>query len=189
MASSIWYVHGFGASPHSFNWLSQQLPPHTPRFFTYEVDESVRSCIDRLTVELNHESEPVTLLGHSLGGIIGRGCSKQCPNVARLVTLCAPFGGLPHAGLLSMFSNVSMFSELRNYSPLLVDIRSSKIAASHLAIVASHSLPMIAEPNDGVITVASQMALPNQNFRKFSLNHFEVLLSPAVATTISDFLG
>jgi pimeloyl-ACP methyl ester carboxylesterase len=184
--TSIWYIHGFGASKYSFTWLQSQLSGHTAHFFPYEINESVQSCIDRIVKEIG--SDPVVLIGHSLGGVIALACAQRCPNVTHLVTLSAPFGGLPYAGLLSLFHNTPIFSELRGYSPLLSEIRSTEIKIPHLAIIGTHSLPLLREPNDGVITVASQTALSDRSYVSFSLNHFEVLLSPAVASTINGFL-
>jgi pimeloyl-ACP methyl ester carboxylesterase len=186
--TAIWYVHGFGASDHSFTWLQHQFSHHETHYFSYTVDESVESCIRRLTQHIQHAADPVILIGHSLGGVIARVCASRCTNVVRLVTLCAPFGGLQHANFLSLISNVSAFKELRNYSSLLTEMRATTILGPHLAIVASNGLPLMPKPNDGVLTMTSQTALPNLRYIDFALNHFEVLLSPEVAATIQVFL-
>jgi pimeloyl-ACP methyl ester carboxylesterase len=134
------------------------------------------------------ESEPVILIGHSLGGIIGMACAARTTRIANLITMCAPFGGLQHANLASMFSNAPMFRDLRQYSSLLIGLRASHTMPPHLAIVASHGMPHINETNDGVVTLASQTAVPGISYVNFPINHFEVLLSPGVATVINDFL-
>jgi pimeloyl-ACP methyl ester carboxylesterase len=186
--ASIWYVHGFCASNQSFNWLQHQLP-HTARFFSYTLNESATSCIDRLTEQLAAETEPVVLVGHSLGGVISRVCASRCANVSQLVTICAPFGGMQHAGFMALLSNIPVFGEMRYYSSLLREMRASTIIIPHLAIVASYGLPILTEPNDGVITVASQTALPDLTYLNFPMNHFEVLMSPEVALAINGFIS
>lgn len=187
--TSIWYVHGSGGSKTSFTWLRQQLAPHhITKFFSYQTDETTDSCVERLRQEIVVEPEPVILIGHSLGGIIALSCAGRTNNIASLITLCAPFGGLQHANLAALFSNAPMFREMRQYSSLLIDVRSRPISAPHLAIVASHGMPHINETNDGVVTLASQTALSGISYVKFPINHFEVLLSPDVATTINNFL-
>jgi pimeloyl-ACP methyl ester carboxylesterase len=185
---SIHYVHGFGASDHSFTWLQHQLPEHNPHFFLYNNHESVATCIDRLVDQVRADPEPVVLVGHSLGGVIARATAGQCSNVKQLVTMCAPFGGLPHAGMIYMFNGVPVFRELRSYSSLLIDIRAAKLDIPHLAIVGTSGMPIMREANDGAVTVASQTALPDQDYSDHALNHFEVLLSPHVASNINEFL-
>lgn len=185
---AIWYVHGSGGSAHSFRWLRQQLPLQNAKFFSYQVDETTESCIDRLQAALLLEHEPVTLIGHSLGGIISLACAERF-NVMRLITMCAPFAGLKHAHLAALFSTAPLFRDMREYSRLLINLRAAKKTKPHLAIVASHGLPHINEPNDGVVTMASQTALPGQVYTSFPVNHFEVLLSPEVASTINQFMA
>jgi pimeloyl-ACP methyl ester carboxylesterase len=186
--ASIWYLHGAGASPISFTWLKQQLREHQSKFLSYQLDESTHSCVDRLSNAIAVESEPVVLIGHSMGGIIGRICADHS-KVSHLITLCAPFGGIQGMHFLTMFNNTPMYHELSTYSGLLGTMRATTIRTPHLAIVASHGMPYPSEPNDGVVTLASQTALPNQNYFKFELNHFEVLLSPQVAMTMNTFLA
>jgi pimeloyl-ACP methyl ester carboxylesterase len=183
----IWYVHGSGGSEISFTWLRQQLS-YDAKFFSYQVNESTETCIDRLACLLLAEPEPVILLGHSLGGIISLACAARTNRIARLITMCAPFGGLQHASLASMFNSAPMFRDLRQYGSLLKELRGVHIIAPHLAIVASHGMPHINETNDGVVTLASQTALTGISYTKFPINHFEVLLSPGVATVINNFL-
>lgn len=187
MTPTIWYVHGSGASPLSFTWLSRQLP-FEARYFSYSIDEPAEDCVNRLHRLIREEPEPVVVVGHSLGGIIAASLAGRVCNVSKLVTLCAPFGGLPHAGFASLFNNSPVFRDLRCYSPVLMDIRDHHFSIPHLAIVADHGLPHISESNDGVVTLNSQTALAQTRYHKFDLNHFEVLLSPRVAEIIGAFL-
>jgi pimeloyl-ACP methyl ester carboxylesterase len=186
--TTVWYVHGSGGSKTSFTWLRQQIGRGS-KFFSYQVDETADSCIERLRREIAAEPAPVILIGHSLGGIIALACAGRTSNIAALVTLCAPFGGLQHASFAAFFSNVPMFREMQQYSPLLIDVRSRHVSTAHLAIVASHGLPHINQTNDGVVTLTSQTALTGITYVNFPINHFEVLLSPEVAATINEFLA
>jgi pimeloyl-ACP methyl ester carboxylesterase len=185
---TIWYIHGAGASQNSFNWLRTHLPEHTAKFINYTTTDKAETTIARLLEAVSSETDPVTLIGHSCGGIIARACAGRTARVERLVTLCSPFGGVKYAALASLFIDAPMLRELRTYSSLLFDVRTVPIAAPHLAIVATKGLPVHSECNDGVITLASATALPNQKFFEFALNHFEVLLSADVAGIIGNFL-
>lgn len=183
----VWYIHGAGATERSFAWLQHQLPDHEPRFFTYPVSEPVVSAVQRLYRTLSKEGNAVTLLGHSLGGVIATACAGF-PWVDRVVSLCAPFGGVKHTELLSMFNLDPLVMDMREFGPMLRSLRASKSTKPHLAVIGRRSLPFLNEPNDGAITVASQTAMPGIRYHEVPLNHFEVLLSEDVAEIVSNFL-
>jgi pimeloyl-ACP methyl ester carboxylesterase len=97
----VWYIHGAGASDKSFAWLHAQL--NVPaQFFSYSLSEPAASAIQRLAAALVTDGRPAMLVGHSLGGIMASACAATS-NVERLVTICAPFGGMSYAELLSLF--------------------------------------------------------------------------------------
>lgn len=183
-----WYIHGAGASERSFVWLQNQLPQHEARHFSYSIQEPVASVIDRLETCIKAETTPVSLIGHSLGGIVAYACANLTP-VERIVTLCAPFGGVMHTEFLAWFSMEPLIHDLRRDSPVLRNVRAIKLGKPHLAIVGNRGLPFMSSENDGAVTVASQTALPNALYTMFALNHFEVLLSDEVIRVITDFLS
>jgi pimeloyl-ACP methyl ester carboxylesterase len=183
----IWYVHGAGASNRSFAWLHEQLGEFPAQFFHYDLDETAQSVIQRLSYALTQDGRAAMLVGHSLGGIAATACSAA--NVTRLVTLCAPFGGVRYVDLMSLFSRHPLLSDLRSHGRLLSSVRATHLTRPHLAIVGTQGLPFFAEDNDGVVTVASQTALSGVRYTKLPLNHFEVLLSRDVADLIRSFAG
>jgi pimeloyl-ACP methyl ester carboxylesterase len=180
----IIYIHGAAASSQSFNWIRTRLSRHYARFVSYRLDEPIPSVIDRVFDMIR---EPSVLIGHSLGGVIAASCAEHV-QVGKLITLCAPFGGIPYAELLAMWSSDPLFRELRHSSPMLAALRRRPITKPHLAIVGSSGLPTMTEPNDGVLTVASQTAL-STDFIILPLNHFEVLLSSEVTDLIEKFIA
>lgn len=182
----ICYVHGAGASPRSFNWLCDRLPSHTPKLFSYPIGESVGSVARRLEAELRDDVQTV-LMGHSLGGVIAALCS-ELPNVYRLVTLCAPFGGVRYVDVMSLFSFEPLFHDLRPHGHLLSSLRHRSSYTPHLGIVGTSGLPFITEQNDGVVTVSSQTALSGAIYKMLPLNHFEVLLSSEVVNLVTEFI-
>lgn len=187
----ILYIHGAGASYKSFNWIVEKLPKHDPIFFQYSTDVSVKTAVEKLNSMMNSYnlicgSEPTIIIGHSLGGIIAAACANH-PQITKLITLCAPFGGIKHTELLSMFSFEPLFHDLRNHGPLLTSIRNTTIKKPHLAIVGTKGLPFMSEANDGAVTLVSQMAL-NTDYKMVPVNHFEVLLSEQVVELITDFI-
>ena len=182
---NIWYIHGAGASERSFVWLRERLPAHTAYFFTYSANRPISEIVEQCIATMGGQS--MMLIGHSLGGIIATACARMA-NVSKLVTICAPFGGISHANMMSFFRCDPLIHDLRTYSRVLSELRASRLAVPHLSIVGTYGLPFLSERNDGVVSVASQMALPGPRYECFALNHFEMLLSDDVADLIGDFL-
>lgn len=167
-------------------WLHQQLA-YSPQFFEYPGDEPVIEVTQRLLKQLAGDGRPAMLIGHSLGGIIAAICAGA-PNVKRIVTICAPFGGIRFAEFLSIFMSHPLFNDLRSHGPLLSYVRDHPMIKPHLAIVGSRGLPsFFHEENDGVISVASQTAMLGPRYEVVNFNHFEVLLSDAVVDLIHNF--
>lgn len=181
-----WYIHGAGATKHSFVWLHQQLA-YPPQFFEYPGDEPVIEVTQRLLKQLAVDGRPAMLIGHSLGGIIAAICAVA-PNVERIVTICTPFGGIRFAEVMSIFMSHPLFNDLRSHGPLLSYVRDHPVIKPHLAIVGSRGLPsFFHEENDGVISVTSQTAMLGPRYEVVNFNHFEVLLSDAVVDLIHNF--
>jgi len=185
---SVWYAHGAGATKRSFAWLSKQLPSHNASFFEYELEDSLAACIVSLSTDIA-ENGPGIVIGHSLGGLIAAGVITH-PKVLGVVTMCAPFGGLPVASFMSMVRHDQLFRDLTPHTQILrsicQDVEKSK--KPHLAIVASHGLPYTSQPNDGVVTLSSATAIRNTEFQTLPVNHFEVLLDYDTARLISKFM-
>lgn len=184
---TIWYIHGAGASIRSFTWLQAQLGEFAARLFDYRIDEPAKSVIHRLSRAIVEDGRPALLMGHSLGGVFAVVCGAL-PNVERVVTLCAPFGGVRQADLLSFFSSHPLFHDLRSHGSLLREVRHTGLIKPHLAIVGTCGLPFMHESNDGAVSVASQMALPDIHYDIMPLNHFEVLLSHDVVVLVRNFI-
>jgi pimeloyl-ACP methyl ester carboxylesterase len=181
----ICYIHGAGATERSFVWLERNLPKHESIFFNYTVDDSLLKSITNLN-KLTETTQPDIVIGHSLGGIMAFGCVTE--SVKKIVSLCAPFGGVRYAEFMYMFSLEQMYYDLRSNGPILKAIRNKPISKENLVIVGTSGLPFTNEPNDGVVTVASQMALPDANYMSIDLNHFEVLMSKEISEIITDFI-
>jgi pimeloyl-ACP methyl ester carboxylesterase len=184
---TIFYVHGAGATAVSFCALATKLPEHTPRFFSYDIAEPVADVTARVRNELSLLAAPVSLVGHSLGGIIATLASAE-PQVDQIVTLNAPFGGIRVLDFVGLFRREPFFTDLRSHGTALSAARAKVSDKPHLGIIGSGGLPTVAEANDGVVTVRSQTAKPDIHYHLTDLNHFEVLLSNDVAREIERFL-
>ena len=188
--TTVWFIHGAGASRNSFNWLTSHLNNRLPlkrEYFEYDVNkDSLQQCIERL--KHNISDDETIIIGHSYGGLIAAGQTDN-PNVKGIITLCAPFGGLAMAMILSMARPHQMFRDLNPINRFLIQLRIKLDNSStpHLPIVANHGLPFTNEINDGVVSLDSQTAIL-ATCKVVPVNHFEVLLSPEVGTLIEEFL-
>jgi len=190
MKPTIMYLHGLGATPLSFRYISGILPDHNQIFIEMSVDDLVRDSVKAVEAGLRETgAENVTIVGHSLGGIVGVGLLKL-PSIRGLITLSTPFGGHAAALLLGLWHHGAMFRNLSPYGSTIRTLQTKWDEAKkpHRAIVSAKGLPIMGEPNDSVVTVASQQALTGPEYILHDhLNHFEVLLSDEVANQIRSF--
>lgn len=188
MTLPIWYVHGAGASPRSFRWLSEQMPVHEAHMFQYATSEGLDACTNRLAGAINQQGRCI-VVGHSLGGLIAAGLAHE-PNVQGIATLCAPFGGLTGATWLALLRTDMLFRDLTPMNPALRQIRNGLLSSRvpHLPIVATSGLPFMQQANDGAITVETQMAIGGVLYHQIPVNHFEVLLADETAALVGQFV-
>lgn len=187
---TIIYVHGAGATSRSFEWLRTMMPPHDAVFFSYEMSHAMGATIGALNDTVDHgcKTKDIVLVGHSLGGVLAASCAGN-ERISKIVTLNAPFGGLPIARFAGLFSSSPMLRDLSPSSVQMMRLKNTTPRCPILSIVGTSGLPFILEPNDGAISVASQKSLHGPRYVEFGLNHFEVLLDSAVAQTVSDFIA
>ncbi len=170
----------------SFCALAPKLPKHIARYFSYQIQEPVAEITARVLTELGTLDAPVSLIGHSLGGIIAT-LASSAPQVDQIATLNAPFGGIRVLDFIGFFRREPFFTDLRSQGAILTAARGNVSTKPHLGIVGTCGLPTSSEPNDGVVTVASQTAKSDIDYHLTDLNHFEVLLSNKVAEQLSTF--
>lgn len=188
MTKTIWYIHGAYSTSRAFNWLKTQLPPHEAVDIDYSSYMAVPKIIDQLVEQAESETE-FDIIGHSLGGVLAVALSQRCPKVKKVVTLSAPFGGSRVATFMQFLVPGSLLDDIQPFSPILSEVRLRGVACPVLSFVTSGGpSPLIFERNDGVVTVRSQKCLDGAQYVEVDLNHFEVLLEPATAVAIGDFL-
>jgi pimeloyl-ACP methyl ester carboxylesterase len=187
---NILYIHGAGASKRSFNWLVDNLIDHKPYFFSYELSSDISESIELLEKQIKEIGKPLTIIGHSLGGLLAAGVCDN-PLVKQIITISAPLGGILAVGLFGLMNSQAMFRDLLPYSSILYEIKckNQKSNKMHYAIVSTHGLPIVKEPNDGVVMVSSQMAWTTPKYQKYNLNHFEILMDNEVLEDIKKILS
>jgi esterase/lipase len=191
MSKTIWYLHGAYATSKSFNWLTDQLPEHEAVFHEYETRSPIERVVNHLVTLASVAEEPVDIIGHSLGGVIALAVAQRSNNIRRIATMSAPFGGSKAATTLRWFSPKSILDDIHPNSSFIRSVQHNMdcLRSPTISIVTEGaSNPMMMEANDGVVTVNSQMALPNIHYVMRNVNHFEVLLDETVKQTIEGHL-
>lgn len=184
------YIHGANASPSSFNYLCQVLPPHIMSFVNYATFDRAVDVIARVAQEIEDLGEKVYLVGHSLGGVISVNISYATTLIEKIVTISSPHGGSEFAQRLRWFHpRYPMLREISPNGDVIAPIAKRGAVVPTMCVVSkAGSTPLFNEANDGVITVDSQLVLNNAEFCELELNHFETLLSTQTADIIEKFI-
>lgn len=191
MKKNIVYIHGANSSPRSFKYIQKTLPEHNILNISYSVDTPLRQNTFLIKKTINEEfgDEKISFICHSLGGLIALKLHHN-HNVERTLTMSAPFGG---SKIVEYFRWIcptyQMFEDVKTTSSVIRELKNMSFNKPIYSIVTtSGGNPLLGEPNDGTITIRSQMAVRGPKYEKISLNHFEVLLSDRVVSKISGFL-
>lgn len=190
MSPLVWYIHGANSTPLAFAYIKSRLPEHDMVDVAYGHDQSIAELIDALVESVDVEERPVNIIGHSLGGVIGAAVAQKSTNVRKLVTLAAPFGGSKAAGVLRWAVASNLLDDIQPHSSVVSGLRQRSLTTPTISFVTTAGYPLVFfnEPNDGVVTVQSQMALKGPQYIEKQVNHFEVLLDPTVVDQINAFI-
>ncbi len=185
----IVFLHGLNSSATSFRHLEQQLPAHEVHLVNYASHQPLAASIRQVLEGL--PDGPITIVGHSLGGLIGVLIAADRPDrVQRLVTISSPFGGSRAAIALRWFpGSLPVLHDIVPTAAAIVRISQLRLPVPTLSIVSTGGhLPSSPEPNDSVVSVSSQRALGFGRQVEVRSSHFEVLLADQTASLIRDFL-
>ncbi len=185
---SVWYLHGANATSRSFAWLKRELPTHEAVNIDYSTDIPMAVVLDEIADRMASDPD-ITIVGHSLGGVLAVALSQRCSNVRQVVTMGAPFGGSNIASVMRWLSPHSFMNDIYPQSRLITGIHNKALTIPVFSIVTTGGRsPLIPEPNDGVVSVASQKALYGPHYVERGVNHFECLLDGETAQIISEFI-
>lgn len=188
----IVYIHGANATPHSFNFIRQRLSHHSSTDIVYDAHNPLDEIIDDAEATiLSAVDEPYHLVAHSLGGIVAVALSQRSKHMIKsIATMSTPFGGSEAATAASVLLPFNTFlKNISTRSPTLREIITTGPVVPTLNVITTAGGTMFEHrPNDGVVTVESQLAFVGTSTVEVQLNHFEVLLSPYVAQKLEQFV-
>lgn len=180
----IFGIHGAFSSPNSFNYLKTKLQEYKWTMFDYSnkinnIEGLIEDADEAIT-------EPTFVIGHSLGGVIGTNLIHN-QNVRGILTISSPLAGIKvNMFLYWILLQNTFINELIPTSKLIQN--TNKIVYDHhkpiYSIITSKGIsPYLFEPNDGVVTVRSQL-IGNHPKMEISANHAEVMQLPETVDII-----
>jgi len=171
------YIHGLNSSDRSFAYILRQLPEHDAVRVNYRSHQPLKDSIAEVTLQLPKRG-PFAIVGHSLGGVIGSIIATEHPKVSKLITISSPLGGSKAANILQWLPNhPPLVRDITPRAPYVELLREFEFKIPTLSIISTGgSLPTTNEPNDSVVTVASQKSMFHAKKVEVKANHFEVLV-------------
>lgn len=182
------YIHGASATSESFNYIRSKLGDGI------DINYDSRNGFENNLVDIIEQLKDVkdmAFIAHSLGGIYSLHLANAMPEqVLGAVTLSTPYGGAEVAEYAKYFLPFSRL--MRDIGPSSWVMRQAdKIKIQHpwtnIVTVKGQS-PFLHEPNDGVVTIASQRHHVDMELVEVDYNHYEVVLSDLVVKLIQERL-
>jgi pimeloyl-ACP methyl ester carboxylesterase len=180
------YIHGANATSESFNYIKSKLGNGID--VNYDSRNGFENNLRDMQSALQ-DCNDMMFIAHSLGGIYSLHLANALPmSVKGAVTLSTPYGGAEVADYAQYFLPFSRL--MRDIGPSSwVMKQASKIKIQHpwtnIVTVRGQS-PFMHEPNDGVVTIASQKHHEDMELVEVDYNHYEVVLAEPVIKIIKE---
>ena len=178
------YIHGANATSESFNYIKSKLGDGLA--INYDSRNGFENNLKDMQLALAAYND-IVFIAHSLGGIYALHLANAIPSqILGAVTLSTPYGGAEVADYVQYFLPFSRL--MRDIGPSSwVMKQASRIKIQHpwtnIVTVKGQS-PFMHEPNDGVVTIASQKHHEDMELVEVNCNHYEVVLSDEVVDII-----
>jgi len=178
------YIHGANATSESFNYIRSKIGSGID--VNYDSRNGFENNLNDMLAQLK-DVKDLAFVAHSLGGVYALHIANALPNnVSGAVTISTPYGGAEVADYVQYFLPFSRL--MRDIGPSSWVMRQAdKIKIQHpwtnIVTVKGQS-PFMHEPNDGVVTIASQKHHDDMELVEVEYNHYEVVLSDAVIDII-----
>ena len=182
----IVYIHGANATSESFNYIRNKLGSGID--INYDSRNGFENNLKDMQATLDGQTDLV-FVAHSLGGIYSLHLANSMPNAVKgAITLSTPYGGAAVADYAKFFLPFSRL--MRDIGPSSWAMKQAdKIKIQHpwtnIVTVKGQS-PFMHEPNDGVVTIASQRHHADMELIEVDFNHYEVVLSDLVVGFIQE---
>jgi len=180
------YIHGASATSESFNYIRSKLGKGID--INYDSRNGFENNLNEMQTQLEGVNN-IVFIAHSLGGVYSLHLANAIPKqVVGAVTLSTPYGGAEVAEVVKFFLPFSRL--MRDIGPSSWAMKQAdKIKIQHpwtnIVTVQGQS-PFMHEPNDGVVTIASQRHHKDMELIEVDYNHYEVVLAESVVKIIKE---
>lgn len=181
------YIHGASATSESFNYIRHRIGG-VDIVVNYDSRNGFENNLADIKKQLGNTKD-IFFIAHSLGGIYSLHLANAIPKqVLGAVTLSTPYGGAEVAEFAKYFLPFSRL--MRDIGPSSwVMKQANKIKIQHPwcnVVTVKGQSPFMSEPNDGVVTIASQKHHIDMELVEIDYNHYEVVLSEQVVGIIKE---
>jgi len=181
------YIHGASATSESFNHIREHIGGED-MVINYDSRNGFENNLKDMQVHLKDHSN-MFFIAHSLGGIYALHLANALPEaVIGAVTLSTPYGGAECADVVKYFMPFSRL--MRDIGPSSWAMKQAdKIKIQHPwtnVVTIKGQSPFMHEPNDGVVSIASQKHHKDMELLEVDYNHYEVVLSEQVIGIIKE---
>ena len=190
MMRHVAWIPGLNSTSSSFSYIIKQLPEHHVYLIDYQSYQPLSVSIERVLEQLP-SGEKLSLVGHSLGGVIATLIAADHINrIERLITISTPFNGCWAALTLRWIPGcLPVINDIVPGSPTISRLGELELETPTLSIISTGGhLPTSPEPNDSVVSLSSQKGLRFGKKVEVRASHFEVLSAAETVQAISEFL-
>ena len=181
------YIHGASATSESFNYIRDHLGGDDI-VVNYDSRNGFENNLKAIQEQLG-KTKNMFFVAHSLGGIYAIHLANAMPKqVLGAVTLSTPYGGAECADVVKYFLPFSRL--MRDIGPSSWAMKQAdKIKIQHPwtnVVTVKGQSAFMHEPNDGVVSIASQKHHVDMELLEVDYNHYEVVLSDQVVDIIKE---
>jgi len=180
------YIHGANATSESFNYIRSKIGDGID--VNYDSRNGFENNLKDMLAQLKNIKD-IFFVAHSLGGIYALHLANAIPEqVLGAVTISTPYGGAEVADYAQYFLPFSrLMRDIGPSSWVMKQARNIKIQHPWTNIVTvKGQSPFMHEPNDGVVTIASQKHHEDMELVEVDCNHYEVVLSDQVVGLVKE---
>ena len=181
------YIHGASATSESFNYIREHIGGKDV-VINYDSRNGFENNLAAIKEQIG-TTKDVFFIAHSLGGIYALHLANAVPKqILGAVTLSTPYGGAECADVVKYFLPFSRL--LRDIGPSSWAMKQAdKIKIQHPwtnVVTVKGQSPFMHEPNDGVVSIASQKHHKDMELLEVDYNHYEVVLNETVIDIIKE---
>jgi pimeloyl-ACP methyl ester carboxylesterase len=188
MTKKVLAIHGAFSTPVIFNYLVDKCGPYKITCVDYsEHAHTIQEAVDHLRWVISKQTSPFHLVGHSMGGLLALAL-KDLSGVESISTIATPLCGLEYNFLLYWLNTSALVSDLYHFHPFVRNLHNQTydLPIQHLISTRGHN-PLIWQPNDGVVTLASQNNWHVGAQHLIASNHAEIMINPQTARILKQF--